>query len=227
MIKLKNISKSYSNRFKSDKKIVLDDINFSLENDEILALMGPSGCGKTTIARIILGLERADEGSVIYKGINLCKLTRKEFKPYRREIQLISQRPGSFFDPSIKLGKSINEPLKNFNISPKTKKCRIKELLYDLKLDEKTLTRYPHQVSGGEIQRLSILRALILEPKVLILDEATSMLDISVQAQILSLLKEIKEKNDMSYLFISHDEEVVNLFADRVIRLDKGKISPV
>lgn len=217
MIKLINISKTYSNKFSSEKKIVLENINFSIKENEILALMGPSGSGKTTIARIILGLEKPDEGSVIYKNVDLCKLSKKDFKPFRKEIQLISQKPSSFFDPSVKLGKSIVEPLKNFKIKLESKRKRIEELLDDLKLDHKILTRYPHQVSGGEIQRLSILRALLLEPKLLILDEATSMLDISVQAQILHLLKEIKNKT--SYLFISHNEEVVNLFSDRVIKL--------
>ncbi|NLL81236.1 MAG: ABC transporter ATP-binding protein [Tissierellia bacterium] len=224
MIELMNISKTYSNRFRANKKLVLDHINFLLESEEILALMGPSGCGKTTIARLILGLEKADSGSIVYNSVDLSKLNKKEFKPYRKDIQLISQKPSSFFDPSIKLGKSIIEPLKNFNIILKDKENRIEELLNDLKLDNTILKRYPHQVSGGEIQRLSILRALLLEPKILILDEATSMLDISVQAQILYLLKEIKNKNNMSYLFISHDKEVVNLFADRVIKLKEGKI---
>ena len=224
MIELMNISKTYSNRFRANKKLVLDHINFLLESEEILALMGPSGCGKTTIARLILGLEKADSGSIVYNSVDLSKLNKKEFKPYRKDIQLISQKPSSFFDPSIKLGKSIIEPLKNFNIILKDKENRIEELLNDLKLDNTILKRYPHQVSGGEIQRLSILRALLLEPKILILDEATSMLDISVQAQILYLLKEITNKNNMSYLFISHDKEVVNLFADRVIKLKEGKI---
>lgn len=224
MIKLTNIVKTYSNRFKTNKKLVLDDISFSIEKEEILALMGPSGCGKTTIARLILGLEKPDSGSIIYDDVDLSKLSKKEFKPYRKDIQLISQKPSSFFDPSMKLEKSIIEPLKNFDIKVRDKEQRIEEFLNDLKLDSKILKRYPHQVSGGEIQRLSILRALLLEPKVLILDEATSMLDISVQAQILYLLKEIKSKNNLSYLFISHDEEVVNLFAHRVIRLSNGKI---
>lgn len=219
MIELIHISKAYSNSSRSEKKIVLDNISFTIGEHEILALMGASGCGKTTIARIILGLERPDSGSVIYKNIDLCKLSKNEFKHFRKDIQIISQKPSSFFDPSIKIGKSIVEPLKNFKISVDSKKQKIEEMLYELKLDAKILTRYPHQVSGGEIQRLSILRALLLEPKMLILDEATSMLDISVQAQILHLLKEIKNKNKMSYLFISHDEEVVNLFADRVIKI--------
>ncbi len=224
MIKLVDISKKYCSRFNSSENLVLDEVNFTLRENEILALTGPSGCGKTTIARLILGLEKPDKGSIFYKDVDLSKLNKRQFKPYRKKIQFISQNPGSFFDPSIKLGKSIIEPLNNFKISVKSKESKIEELLDDLKLDSKILTRYPHQVSGGEIQRLSILRGLLLEPKVLVLDEVTSMLDISVQAQILSLLKEIKIKNHMSYLFISHDEEVVNLFADRIIRLDRGKI---
>lgn len=219
MIDVIGINKTFSGKRQAEKKIVLENLSFSIMEDEILALMGPSGCGKTTVARIILGLEKSDDGSVIYKGVDLCRLSKREFKPFRKEIQLISQKPSSFFDPSIKLGKSIVEPLKSFKIPIKSKAERIEELLDELKLDDKILTRYPHQVSGGEIQRLSILRALLLDPSILILDEATSMLDISVQAQILHLLKELKIKNKMSYLFISHDEEVVNLFADRTIKL--------
>ena len=219
MIDVIGINKTFSGKRQAEKKIVLENLSFSIMEDEILALMGPSGCGKTTVARIILGLEKSDDGSVIYKGADLCRLSKREFKPFRKEIQLISQKPSSFFDPSIKLGKSIVEPLKSFKIPIESKAERIEELLDELKLDDKILTRYPHQVSGGEIQRLSILRALLLDPRILILDEATSMLDISVQAQILHLLKELKIKNKMSYLFISHDEEVVNLFADRIIKL--------
>lgn len=224
MIKFKNITKTYPASRNSDKKVVLDDLSFRLKKNEILALMGSSGSGKTTIARLILGLEKPDRGSIIYKNINLCSLTSKKFKPYRKDIQFISQDPSSFFDPSIKIGKSIIEPLNNFNIPISGKKNRIKNLLEDLKLDEKILERYPHQVSGGEIQRASILRVLLLEPKILILDEVTSMLDISVQAQVLHILKQVKKEYQMSYLFISHDREVVDIFADRTIELDRGKI---
>lgn len=224
MIKIEKINKSFGRRFSKDRNHIIKDVSFTIGKGETLGLMGPSGCGKTTLARIILGLIKPDSGSIIYKNEDLAGLDKKQFKEYRREIQLISQKPQSFFNPSIRLGKSIVEPLKNFGLDYREYEGEILDLLEDLKLDEKLLDRYPHQVSGGEIQRLSLLRALLLDPKVLILDEPTSMLDISVQAQIIDLLKKLKEDRDISYLFISHDEEVVEIFSDRIIRMENGEI---
>ncbi len=216
MIKVSNLDKSFG-----DKKI-LNDINFTLKSGEILSIVGDSGSGKTTLSKIILGLIKPDRGQIIYEGVDLVNLGKKDFKKYRKDIQIISQNPSSFFDPSMKLGRSVIEPLKNFKLKLDDEK--LKDLIEEFKLDEKVLARYPHQVSGGEIQRLSIIRALLLEPKILILDEPTSMLDISVQAQILDILKRIQVDKNMSYIFISHDMEVVEIFSDRVLNLKNSKL---
>lgn len=216
MIKVSNLDKSFG-----DKKI-LNDINFTLKSGEILSIVGDSGSGKTTLSKIILGLIKPDRGQIIYEGVDLVNLGKKDFKKYRKDIQIISQNPSSFFDPSMKLGRSVIEPLKNFKLKLDNEK--FKDLIEEFKLDEKVLARYPHQVSGGEIQRLSIIRALLLEPKILILDEPTSMLDISVQAQILDILKRVQVEKNMSYIFISHDMEVVEIFSDRVLNLKSSKL---
>ena len=182
--------------------------------------MGPSGCGKSTLCRILLRLIDTDEGRVLFEGRDITHARGKELLSFRRKVQLISQRPESFFDPRLRLGKSILEPLGFFGISKEEGREHLQALLGEVKLTDELLTRYPHQVSGGEIQRLSLCRALLLNPRVLVLDEPTSMLDVSVQAQILSILRQFREKYGLSYLFITHDSETANFMCDRIQVLD-------
>jgi len=151
------------------------------------------------------------------------RLRQKESKPFRQQVQFISQRPESFFDPLLKLGASLREPLQIFDLPDSSE--IIEAALATVKLSPALLDRYPHQVSGGEVQRLSIARALLLKPKLLILDEPTSMLDISVQAQILQLLKNIRRQEQMAFLFISHDKAVINYMCDRQLYMQEGRIT--
>lgn len=198
-------------------------MDISLYRGETLGLMGPSGCGKSTLARVLLRLIDADEGQILFRGQDITKLRGKSLLPFRRQVQLISQRPESFFDPRYRLGNSLLEPLEFFHLE--RDKQRLNTLLEQVKLTDELLLRYPHQVSGGEIQRLALCRALLLSPSVLVLDEPTSMLDVSVQAQILQLLRQFQQDMGLTYLFITHDRQVANYMCDRVISLE-GNLSP-
>lgn len=224
----KEITKTFHDSFGGRPHRTLDKINVSIGRKETLGLMGPSGCGKSTLARILLLLIRPDEGSIFFEGREMTGKKRRELGDFRKKVQLISQRPESFFDPRIRLGESILEPLSFYGKSGKRKEDeeRLHQLLEQVKLTEELLTRYPHQVSGGEIQRLSLCRALLLEPEILVLDEPTSMLDISVQAQILQILKELKEKHGLSYLFITHDKEAAAFMCDRIQKMEASDSFP-
>ncbi len=218
ILEAKNISKSFSSGFDTRRVQALKNFSLSLYNGETLGLMGPSGCGKSTLVRILLRLIREDSGSVCYCGEDITHLKANSLHNFRRSVQLIPQRPEGFFDPRIRIGKSLLEPL---NFYPELKKSgvstRLEPLLQQLSLSKALLDRFPHQVSGGEIQRLSLCRALLLQPTILIMDEATSMLDISVQAQILHILGQIREQYKLSFLFITHDQSVAKYFCNRFV----------
>ena len=222
MLRCENIVKSYLNRSSGKQVRVLDDCSLSIAPGEIVGLMGKSGCGKSTLARILLRLIPCDSGKILFENSDITRYGFRELKSFRRQVQLISQRPESFFDPIMTLGKSMREPLDICGIE--NPDASIAEMLELVKLNKSLLSRYPHQVSGGEIQRLSIARALLLKPKVLILDEPTSMLDISVQAQILHLLKDVQKEKELAYLLITHDSAVANWFCHRVVKMESGKI---
>lgn len=222
MLEAKNICKSYDNNTKKNS-LVLNNCNLIIHENEILGLMGESGCGKSSLAKILLKLMSMDKGELYFKGKNITNLKNNKLKFFRQKVQFISQRPETFFDPMMKLYTSLIEPLNIFNI--KYDIITIENILEQVKLNPAILNRYPHQVSGGEIQRLSLARALLLNPELLILDEPTSMLDISVQAQILHLLKDLQKSKKMSYLFISHDKDVVNWLCDEVFIMENGQIN--
>lgn len=222
MLKAENICKAYWDRENKKEQVVLDNCSISIANGQIVGLMGPSGCGKSTLARVLLRLIPASSGQIIFNGQNISSLPNSRLKDFRQRVQFISQRPESFFDPIMTLGKSLMEPLQIFDL--KYSDDEIDSTLELVKLNKALLTRYPHQVSGGEIQRLSIARALLLKPQLLILDEPTSMLDISVQAQILHLLKNIQQERNLSYLFITHDKDVINWMCDEVAVMEQGRI---
>lgn len=220
ILEAKNISKTFSSWFDTRRVEALNNVSLTLVGGETLGLMGPSGCGKSTLVQILLRLIREDSGNVFFCGEDITNLRGRALRNFRRNVQLIPQRPEGYFDPRIRIGKSIFEPLNFFPELKSEASTRLELLLKQLSLTNALLERFPHQVSGGEIQRLSLCRALLLKPTVLILDEATSMLDISVQAQILHILRQIKAQYKLSYLFITHDQAVAKCFCNRIASMN-------
>ena len=223
MLEAVEVSKKYWDRSSGRQYDVLQSCSLQIAAGEAVGMMGPSGCGKSTLARVLLRLLPTDSGRIIFQTQDVTQLSQKQLKPFRQQVQFISQRPEIFFDPLLKLGASLREPLQIFDLPDSSE--IIEAALATVKLSPALLDRYPHQVSGGEVQRLSIARALLLKPKLLILDEPTSMLDISVQAQILQLLKNIRRQEQMAFLFISHDKAVINYMCDRQLYMQEGRIT--
>ena len=222
MLKAEKICKAYYDRSAGKYLQVLDKCSLEIKEDEAVGLMGQSGSGKSTLARILLRLLPCDSGKISFCGEDITGAEQVALRGFRRQVQLLSQRPESFFDPLMRLGDSLKEPLAIFRLP--YNKDELEELLELVKLNKAVLERYPHQVSGGEIQRLSLARALLLQPRLLVLDEPTSMLDISVQAQILQLLREVRREKKLSYLLITHDSAVASFMCDRVERIEGGRI---
>ena len=221
------ISHGLLNRTKSIIKAV-DKVSFDMFEGETLGLVGPSGCGKTTLGRSLLRLIDVTSGSIGYKGKNILALGAKELIAFRREVQIIFQDPFSSLNPMIKIGKSIAEPLMAHGVSNKKEsEEKVKHILEKVGLKQEYFNRYPHEFSGGQRQRIGIARALILSPKILVCDESVSALDVSIQAQILNLLNDLKKEFGLTFLFISHDMDVVRYFSDRVITMEKGKIKAI
>lgn len=211
--------------FTSGKKTftAVDDVNLELKKGQCLGIVGESGSGKSTIARMITGLEHMTEGTVTLLGKDITDLKAKEMRKVYRDIQMVFQMPVESFDPRRTLGDGIMESLRNMGMSVREAKKRAGELLIRCGLTPEFAARYPHEVSGGQCQRAAIARALAVSPLVLICDEATSSLDVTVQKQVLNLLQELKEKEGLSLLMISHDLALVQAFCDEVLVLYQGK----
>ena len=196
----------------------VDGIDFFIKKGETLGLVGESGCGKTPTGRCILQLERATAGEILYDGQDLTKLSQKEMIPIREKIQVIFQDPFSSLNPRMKIGDIIGEPIKVHKIieDPAKRKERVSELLSLCGLSPKFADRYPHEMSGGQRQRVGIARALALNPEFIICDEAVSALDVSIQAQVINLLEDLRDEFGLTYLFISHDLSVIRHICHRV-----------
>ncbi len=204
----------------------VDDVSFDVYPGETLGLVGESGCGKTTLGRTILRLIEPTEGSIIFSGKNIIELPTKEMRELRKDIQIIFQDPYSSLNPRITIGQAIMEPMQVHGIL-ENDKARMKlviEILHRVNMNKSHFYRYPHEFSGGQRQRICIARALALRPKFIICDESVSALDVSVQAQVLNLLNELKREFDFTYIFISHDLSVVKFMSDRMVVMNKGKI---
>lgn len=199
----------------------LDRVSFDVREGETFGIIGETGSGKTTIAKILLFLYAPDGGSVVYKGRDVFGLSKPEVKNYRREVQAVFQDPTTSLNPRHSVKALISAPLEIHRIRDDG---RVSELLKLVNLDDSYQSRYPHTLSGGERQRVAIARALALNPKAIILDEPTSALDVSVQAKIIALLKELKSKLGVTYIFISHDLSLVANFCDRLIVLYRGRV---
>ncbi|MFL5747440.1 MAG: ABC transporter ATP-binding protein [Niastella sp.] len=207
----------------------IDNIRFEIYKGETLGLVGESGCGKTTLGRTLLGLIQPTSGSVRYDGTDLAKVDAQTMKEMRKNIQIIFQDPYSSLNPRLTIGSAIAEPLKVHNIitTPAQRKDRVVELLEKVNLKAEHFHRYPHEFSGGQRQRIVIARALALNPDFIVCDESVSALDVSVQAQVLNLLNDLKAEMGFTIVFISHDLSVVRYISDRIMVMNKGKIEEI
>jgi peptide/nickel transport system ATP-binding protein len=219
---------SFLGKVQSYTKAV-DDISFEVIEGETLGLVGESGCGKSTLGRAVLRLIEATEGSVFYKGENLLQASAGKMQSFRKEMQIIFQDPYSSLNPRITVGEAIAEPLLVHGLTPggKERKEQVMELLEKVDLKPEHYYRYPHEFSGGQRQRIVIARALALRPSFVICDESVSALDVSVQAQILNLLNELKAEFGFTAVFISHDLSVVRYISDRIMVMNKGRIEEI
>ena len=226
IVELKKYFEKSSWFHKNEPIKAVDDVSFSLYEGETLGLVGESGCGKTTLGRSILHLEKVTSGKIFYKGKDITHLSKGDLKNLRKEIQIIFQDPFSSLNPRISVGNSILEPMAVHKIlsSKKERKAYVLELLKKVGLEAAHFNRYPHEFSGGQRQRIGIARTIALQPKLIICDESVSALDVSVQAQVLNLLNELKTEFKFSYIFISHDLSVVKYMSDQLVVMNQGKI---
>ncbi|MBE50485.1 MAG: ABC transporter ATP-binding protein [Flavobacteriales bacterium] len=204
----------------------VNDVTFDVYPGETLGLVGESGCGKTTLGRTIIRLEEATSGSILYNGTDVLQMNPGQLMEFRKEVQIIFQDPYSSLNPRMTIGNAIMEPMKVHGIleNDKQRKKKVEDLLSRVSLDPSHFYRYPHEFSGGQRQRIGIARSLVLNPKFIICDESVSALDVSVQAQVLNLLNELKSEFGFTYIFISHDLSVVKYMSDRMIVMQDGKI---
>lgn len=203
----------------------LDDVSVNLKAGSTLAVVGESGSGKSTLARCLLQLQPLDSGEILFQGRDLAKLSASELRHERRHLQMVFQDPFASLNPRMKVGEIVGEGLLIHQLgTPAEQREKVLRMLKRVGLEESDMQKYPHEFSGGQRQRIGIARALVLEPKVVVCDEPVSALDVSIQAQILLLLKELQQEMSLSYLFISHDLRVVRHIADEVAVMHNGKL---
>jgi len=203
----------------------VENVSFSIERGKTLGLVGESGCGKTTVARMILKLLPSDAGRILFNGVDLCTISDAEMKPLRKQIQIIFQDPYGSLNPRMNVGEVIGEGLRMAGVRGRgAAAARTEELLARVGLSARAIDRFPHEFSGGQRQRIGIARALSVAPSLIICDEPVSALDVSIQAQIINLLKDLQDQLGLSYLFISHDLNVVGYLCHRVAVMYRGEI---
>lgn len=221
------IRKGFFLRKIGDVKAV-DGVTLEIKKGETLGLVGESGCGKSTLGRTLIRLYEPTSGEIQFKGINFLKVGGKKLRDYRKDIQMIFQDPYASLDPRMTIGQIIEEPFVIHNMLEKREReTRVKQLLELVGLRASLINRYPHEFSGGQRQRICIARAIALNPQLIICDEPVSALDVSIQAQILNLLKDLQEKLNLTYIFISHDLSVIEHVCDRIAVMYLGKIVEV
>ena len=227
LIEVKNLEKIYKseksffNTLKEDNH-VLKNVNLEIKKGEIVSLVGESGCGKTTLANCILKLITPDKGEILFKNEDILRFNRKQTFEYRKKIQMIFQNPYSSLNPKMKIYETLEEPLIIHN--QKNRKEKILEIAKFVGIANSDLKKYPHEFSGGQRQRIAIARALILKPEFIVADEPVSALDVSICAQIINLLIDLKRELNLTILFISHDLNLVRYLSDKIAVMNKGEI---
>lgn len=230
LLEVINVEKEYVSSAgffgKQIKFKAVNDVSFKIYEGETLGLVGESGCGKSTLGNAILQLDKATSGTIRYRGKDLTGLSSSELRSLRKEIQIIFQDPYSSLNPRLTVGRAIMEPMQVHRLyaNDRERKQKAIEILNRVGLSEEHFSRYPHEFSGGQRQRIGIARTIALQPKLIVCDESVSALDISVQAQVLNLLNELKENFGFTYIFISHDLAVVKYMSDQIVVMNKGKI---
>ena len=223
LLEVKNLTRTFRGREKKEFAAV-DHVSFCLYPGETLGTAGESGSGNSTVARLITGLTDVTEGEIYLKGKKITGRKGRAFREVCRQCQMVFQSPAGSFDPRRTLGDGIGESLENSGMKKAERQRRVAELLRRCGLPEEYAARYPHEVSGGECQRAAIARALAIEPELLICDEATSSLDVTVQKQVMELLAGLREENGVAYVFICHDLALVQQFCSRVLVMQDGRI---
>jgi ABC-type oligopeptide transport system ATPase subunit len=225
-----HIVKTYTQRsgrfgFSTTQVKALDDVSIELYQGKTLSVVGESGSGKSTLARCLLQLQPCDSGEVIFQGQNLAKLDKEQLRGIRKNLQMVFQDPYASLNPRMRVGDIVGEGLLIHGLGSSQERTKqVHQMLERVGLTDADAKKYPHQFSGGQRQRIGIARALVLQPKVVVCDEPVSALDVSVQAQILLLLKELQKEMGLSYLFITHDLRVVRHIADDIVVMHQGKI---
>lgn len=231
LIEIKNLKKYFEvkNSFFKNNEFVkaVDNVSFNINKGETFGLVGESGCGKSTIGRTITRLYKPTEGKIIFNGNNISHMKERDLKKHRKDMQIIFQDPFASLNPYMSVGDIINEPLEILNISKKDRFNIIYDLLEKVGLNKGDIDRYPGEFSGGQRQRIGIARALSVKPKFILCDEPTSALDVSIQAQVINILKDLQDEFGLTYLFISHDLSMVNHISDRIGVMYLGKLVEV
>jgi len=230
LLDIKNLTKHYPIKgglFGKTINVVsaVDDVSFQVYEGEVLGIVGESGCGKSTTGRNVLRLEEPTAGEVIYEDKDITKLSKSELRNIRKELQIIFQDPFASLNPRKTVRQTLREPLDIMNWkTPADRNRRVLEIMREVGLPEQHLDRLPHEFSGGQRQRIGIARALILHPKLIVADEAVSALDVSIQAQVINLLKKLQKNYQLTYMFISHDMGVIKHISDRIMVMYLGKV---
>lgn len=229
LVEIKNLYVEYqiNKSVLGGKKIIhaVNGVNLTINKGEILAIAGESGCGKSTLAKALLKLEPVKSGEILFKNQNIISLNKENLKEFRKQVQMIFQNPYASLNPKMKIIDILKEPLEiNTKLTKQEILKTVKEKIKLVGLEESCLDLYPHEFSGGQRQRIAIARALVLNPKFILADEPVSALDVSIQAQVINLIKELKEKYNLTFLLITHDMSVIEYLADRVAIMYLGEV---